>query len=48
MVAKCEGALPDTYGKGAEELAVLLNSYLQKAKARSGEQSIKPECGRQQ
>jgi hypothetical protein len=38
-IAKCEGALPDTYGKGAEELAVLLNSYHQMAKARRGEPS---------
>ncbi|MFO0965439.1 MAG: hypothetical protein U0793_07615 [Gemmataceae bacterium] len=35
-VAHCEGALPDTYGKKAEELVVLLNSYLRASRAREG------------
>jgi hypothetical protein len=29
-ITQCDGALPDTYGKSAEELAMLLNSYLDK------------------
>jgi hypothetical protein len=33
-IANCEGALPDTYGKRAEELATLLNSCLQIATGR--------------
>jgi hypothetical protein len=45
-IGKCEGALPDTYGKSAEELALLLNSYLQIAKARSGESSAAADGGR--
>jgi hypothetical protein len=44
-IAKCEGALPDTYGKSAEELAVLLNSYLETARARGGEQSAADDNG---
>jgi len=29
-VAECEGGLPNTYGKSAEELACLMNEHLQK------------------
>ena len=28
IISRCEGALPDTYGKKAEDLAVLMNGYL--------------------
>lgn len=28
VLAKCEGALPDTYGENPEELAAMLNRYL--------------------
>ena len=31
-LSKCEGALPDTYGKKAEELAAILNARLQAAR----------------
>lgn len=32
LISKGEGALPDTCGRSAEELAELLNSYLQRAR----------------
>ena len=32
IIGKCEGALPDTYGKKAEDLARLLNARLQEAR----------------
>ena len=35
VLGKCEGALPDTYGKKAEELAALLNARLQAATPRT-------------
>lgn len=35
MIGKSEGALPDTYGKTAEELARLLNARLQEAMHRA-------------
>jgi hypothetical protein len=35
VIAGCEGALPDTYGKKAAELAELLNTRLQEARGRS-------------
>lgn len=35
--AKCEGALPDTYGQSAEALADLLNRYLAEFKEKRGE-----------
>ena len=31
-LSQCEGALPDTYGKKAEELAAILNAQLQAAR----------------
>ena len=34
-VASCEGALPDTYGMRAEDLASLMNRYLLKARSRA-------------
>jgi hypothetical protein len=34
VIGACEGALPDTYGKKAEELVELLQSYLQLARTR--------------
>jgi hypothetical protein len=36
LVADCEGALPDTYGKKAEELAELLNARLGEARSQPG------------
>jgi len=39
VIGKCEGALPDTYGKKAEELAEFMNSCLAKVKSEGGEQS---------
>jgi len=38
IIGKCEGALPDTYGKKAEELASFMNECLAKAKGIRGEQ----------
>ncbi len=35
-MTQCEGALPDTYGKKAEELADLLNRYLAKYTRKDG------------
>ena len=35
-IAGCEGALPDTYGKRADELAAWLNARLREFKTRSG------------
>lgn len=35
VFVKCEGALPDTYGKKAEELAALLNARLRAASSRA-------------
>jgi hypothetical protein len=34
-VGGCEGAFPDTYGKSANELALILNAHLQQARARA-------------
>lgn len=42
-IAKCEGALPDTYGQKAEDLAEILNRCLGQFKERHGEQSGEPE-----
>jgi len=39
VIAKCEGALPDTYGEKAEDLAEILNRCLSQFKERHGEQS---------
>jgi hypothetical protein len=37
IVSKCEGALPDTYGQKAEELAALMNGYLDGRRDRAQE-----------
>jgi hypothetical protein len=42
-IAKCEGALPDTCGQKAEELAEILNRCLAQFKEGHGEQSGEPE-----
>lgn len=39
----CDGALPDTYGQRAEDLADLLNACLQEFTDRSGEQTVRAE-----
>ena len=39
IIGKCEGALPDTYGKKAEELAEFMNECLARAKSTGGEQA---------
>ncbi len=44
-IVGCEGALPDTYGKRAEELAILLNLYVDVAKAHHGVAPTSPEGG---
>jgi hypothetical protein len=41
VVGKCEGALPDTYGKKAEELADFLNACLERARTNGREPSPK-------
>lgn len=38
-LANCEGGLPDTYGKKAEELADLMNTYLPHAKTNEDKQA---------
>ena len=38
-IAQCEGALPDTYGKKAEELADILNRCLSEFTQKAGEQA---------
>lgn len=38
-MANCEGGLPDTYGKKAEELADLMNAYLLQARTNAGNQA---------
>jgi len=43
VIAKCEVALPDTYGQKAEDLAEILNRCLSQFKERNGEQSDAPE-----
>jgi len=42
VIGKCEGALPDTYGKKAEELASFMNECLAKVKTTEGEQPAAP------
>ena len=44
-IVKCEGALPDTYGKKAEELADLLNTCLQEFTSGRGDESDEPAPG---
>lgn len=38
VIGKCEGALPDTYGKKVEVLARLMNDCLAEVKTTGGEQ----------
>jgi hypothetical protein len=38
VIGKCEGALPDTYGKKADDLASFMNDCLAKVKTTGGEQ----------
>jgi hypothetical protein len=40
-ISKCEGALPDTYGKRAEDLASVLNSYLNLIRLKNAEKIAK-------
>lgn len=40
IIGKCEGALPDTYGKKAEDLAVFMNEYLARARTSGVEQDV--------
>ena len=42
-IAQCECALPDTYGRKAEELADILNACLESSRRRHGEPSEEPE-----
>jgi hypothetical protein len=37
IIGQCEAALPDTYGKRAEDLAALMNAYLDATRAEGGE-----------